>query len=395
MPKTKEKAPSGVASKTGHPSDKLDLQQGKSITQNPKLQAKCITPEQEISCTLETDFVPRKTKSFDLSEVFYRLSEENDVKTFANFQETELTKGYFERRGIRTENCASFLEWAFEIDENGNRAEKAKLHRANFCKDRLCPMCAWRRSYKIFGQVSQIMELIGRNYKFLLLTLTVPNCNEEDLPETLNRLVKSSKKLFDYKRIKKVVRGYFRALEVTYNKEADTYHPHFHFVLAVPLGYCSNADYIKQSEWLDMWRKAYKDESITNLDIRVCKEKKTEKEKSARNFLGSAVAEVTKYAVKAGDYLFEDMELSKKVVKTLALALEGRRLASFAGCFKEAFRQLKLEDAESESADLEHLDGELNLSLAWMIVKYGWTCGTYKMTETFIEMPEEHKKKGK
>lgn len=51
-------------------------------------------------------------------------------------------------------------------------------------------------------------------------------------------------------------------MEVTRNWDNNsewygTYHPHFHILLAVPTNYFSK-NYIKQSEWTDMWQRAMK-----------------------------------------------------------------------------------------------------------------------------------------
>lgn len=48
----------------------------------------------------------------------------------------------------RVLDCSTFLEWKYYFEINEKR-----LAKANFCKVRLCPMCSWRRSLKIFGQV--------------------------------------------------------------------------------------------------------------------------------------------------------------------------------------------------------------------------------------------------
>ena len=160
----------------------------------------------------------------------------------------------YQNKALRVADCGTFLEFAHEIQVDGVIAEKGKLHNANFCKDRLCPMCSWRRSYKIFAQVSQIMEQIGSDYKFLFLTLTVPNCAPESLSETISRLMLSWNRLIDYKRFKKAIKGFFRALEVTRNFSNGSYHPHFHCVLAVSKSYGKHSDYINHDEWLEMWR---------------------------------------------------------------------------------------------------------------------------------------------
>lgn len=378
MTTKKEKALSGLPSGKGSfSSDKLPLDKVESITENPKKQDACAdftSKKHTESAELKKKFTPHKTKSLDLAEVYFRLG--------------------YETNANRVLGCGDFLQFAHEIDNSGTISPEGKLHHANFCKDRLCPMCAWRRSYKIFGQVSQIMELIGREYKFLFLTLTVPNCTGEALSDTLNRLNSGFYALSRYKAVQKVLKGSFRALEVTYNRKTNMYHPHIHAVLAVPKGYATSRDYIQRDTWLELWKKAYKDDSITQVDIRVAKNKHSGQEENASDFLGSAVAEICKYAVKSDDFLFpDDMELSANVVRTLTSALFHRRLALFTGCFKEAFRKLGLDDAESEDADLTHLSGKLNPALAWLICTYGWSMGAYEMVDSYIEKPENHRRK--
>lgn len=314
-------------------------------------------------------FIPKKNNSLLLSESYIRLG--------------------LEGKSHRVSECGSFLEFAYEISSDGVVSENGKLHTANFCRDRMCPMCSWRRSYKIFGQVSQIMELIGNQYKFLFLTLTVPNCSGDDLSDTLDRMMIAYRKLIRYKDFK-VVRGFFRALEITRNKDPQsksfgTYHPHFHVVLAVPLSY-GKKHYISRNRWLELWQRAMNDSSITQVDIRVARDK--DNGDSSDPDISSAVAEIAKYAVKDSDYIYPGQEeLTDQIVSTFTGALHHRRLVAYGGVFQDAFEKLKLDDPED--GDLVHINEKLNPALAWLIVKFGWSCGTYKMTDTYIKTPGE------
>ena len=76
-------------------------------------------------------------------------------------------------------------------------------------------MCSWRRSLKIFGQVSRVMDYVEENYnyRYIFLTLTVKNCYGEDLRDTLDLMTKSFNKLSERKAFKQAVKGYFRSLE--------------------------------------------------------------------------------------------------------------------------------------------------------------------------------------
>lgn len=257
-------------------------------------------------------------------------------------------------------------------------------------------MCAWRRSYKIFGQVSQIMDVIYADYTFLFLTLTVPNVPAAELPSTLDHLFSSWNRFTGYKKIKKVVKGYFRALEITYNNKVDSFHPHFHVVLAVPVGYLTSRDYISRDEWLALWRKACRNESITQVDIRVCNDKGSVERRAQTKVaraLSSVVAEVAKYSVKDSDYLFpNDSALTDYLVSTFTNALFHRRLAQFGGIFKDVFKALNLDDAEDDNTDLVHINNNLNPSLAWLICRYNWNIGVYNFAGSFIESPESHRR---
>lgn len=298
--------------------------------------------------------------------------------------------GYL-NKSDRVLNCGTLLE--FQRAENEN---EWKLSSANFCRDRLCPMCSWRRTYKIYAQISQIMNVIENDYAFLFLTLTIPNCSADELPKTIDRLQAGWQRLIHYKRFQTAVKGYFKALEVTRNtdrrsKSYNTYHPHYHVILAVNPSYFKNKDYIKQAEWLSMWRKAMQDDSITQVDIRRCKGKDCLEGAEAVKTLGSAVAEVAKYSVKSADYLgrmdkngflvapFPNEEIDEAVLY-LGAALHRRRLTALGGIFEETAKQLQLDDCED--GDLIHVDGSaVRSDVAFMIRRYGWSCGAYKLLE--------------
>ena len=337
------------------------------------------TPETEI----KEKFEPKKIKSEALVLSFIRLG--------------------FDKRADRVANCGTLLEFARTSSECGEgfqggspggalgtpEADKTsfKLHKANFCRDRLCPMCSWRRSYKIFGQISQIMNLICNDYEFLFLTLTIPNCEAEELDSTLSELNQGWTRLIHRQAVKRILKGYFKALEITYNKKADTYHPHFHVVLAVPKHYFKDVDYIKRDEWLQLWQKSMKNPNITQVDIRRARPKDCAEYQDKAVSLRSAIAEVAKYTVKTNDYLFPEDLITDRVVCTLANALQDRRLTALGGCFAEAHQKLQLDDCEE--GDLIHIDGELRADVTMQIFRCGWSSGAYKLLEVLEKSPAE------
>lgn len=73
--------------------------------------------------------------------------------------------------------CATVLQFKKDTEQ------KRKLHQAYFCQLRLCPVCNWRRSLKIFSQVSKIIQAIeqDREHAYIFLTLTQKNVSGEEL----------------------------------------------------------------------------------------------------------------------------------------------------------------------------------------------------------------------
>ncbi len=349
---------------------------------------------QDILCEVDTKFKPRKIQNEMLTACYSRLGWSNRAArcsqcgTLLDFQPVQNAEPPRDPASLGAGHGGSETE----------RQQKYKLTNANFCRDRLCPMCSWRRSYKIFGQVSKIMNYVkteyGTKYDFIFVTLTVPNCAPSDLDKTIDKLLSSFHKLINYKRVKRAIKGFFRALEVTRNndpssKSFNTYHPHIHVVFAVLRSYFNDCSFIKRDDWLSMWQKATKDPTITQVDVRKAGKKRKEGQ-TAADALAAAVAEIAKYAVKGSDFLGKmdkdgnvivplPEELQDDIVKTLAPALAYRRLCAFGGLFEDVRKILNLDDPED--GDLVHTDDKLNADITSMIYRFSWSCGAYKLIQ--------------
>ena len=243
---------------------------------------------------------------------------------------------------------------------------KRRLAVVEFCKVRLCPICNWRRTLKIGGQLSQVFDKgeLSKKYSALFLTLTVRNVPGSELRDTIKRLTHSFTKYRKLKKIAKAVKGYARSLEITYTKERDDFHPHIHVLLLVSKFYFRGKDYIKQADWLQMWRDTYNDQSITQVDIEKCYDRPRKK-----------ISEVAKYAVKDTDYL-KGISRSKQVeiVRWLDEAMHKIRLVGYGGVIKELRKKLCLDD--SEDGDLIHTDKDddtINGVIAEAIDFFHWS----------------------
>lgn len=341
-----------------------------------------ISPNYSEDSELKLKFQPKHEKSIYLSDIYLRLGKD--------------------KKSIRVCDCGNYLEFAHEVDSYGVISEKGKLHKAYFCRDRFCPMCSWRRSLKLYSQVSQCIPQLTKDYKLLFLTLTVPNCTEENFKETIDRLMNSWSKMTHLKKWKKLIKGFFRVLEVTKNKDKNsksykTLHPHFHVILVVPKFYGNTKEnYITRDEFLEMWQQSFQDDSITQVDIRILKPKDTKEIIESNQLidtkrLESALSETCKYMMKDSDYLDESLPEHEQdnLLSVLAGGLHHRRLAHFGGVFKEIYNKLGFEDVEDENTDLTHIQDSINVGVALLITRWRWGFGCYQFLDKSIEYKKE------
>lgn len=271
------------------------------------------------------------------------------------------------------EHCADTLLFA------ENAEGKKKLKSANFCRLRLCPMCQWRRSLKMFGQVQTITDKIlerDKSTRFLFATFTVKNVDAENLETCINilnnkflYLVSKNKTFALAKKLKQNLLGYLKAVEVTYNTKDKTYHPHLHVIFAVKSTFFKNKqNYMTKKEWIELWQKALNVDYKPQTDIRAIKTN-----------TGKAVAEVAKYPVKTAPILSLNDDEAVEVLKTLTLSLNKKRFVSYGGIFKTIKQELKLQDVETDK-DLVNTDIEQQErfnTVTAVLFKYNFKFGLY------------------
>lgn len=259
-------------------------------------------------------------------------------------------------------NCGSFI--SFFADET---LEKKKVNKSNFCKNRFCPLCAWRKAKKDSLKISILLKYIQEQlgYEFIFLTLTAPNVKGSDLSDEIKKYNKSFKNLMQLKEVKKITKGYVRKLEVTYNQERNDYHPHFHVMIAVNKSYFKSRDYIKKKQWLELWKDCMNDSSITQVDIR-------KMDTSDSN----AIAEIAKYGAKDSDYM-----VSQEVFDVFYKALKGKQLLTYSGIFKEALKLFN-------NGELDKYK-ELDLTEYIYALEYQWQGKSYSMMEKRLLSEEE------
>lgn len=271
--------------------------------------------------------------------------------------------------------CGDILE--FGQSPNGNRV----LLRAQFCRDRFCGLCQWRRMLKMSYQTTKTIQqaLIERpTSRFIFLTLTIRNCEGDQLKEFVNQLNKAIAKLFRYKRVKKNVIGWIKALEVTVNREDGTYHPHAHVLLQVSTNYFKNkGEYVTHAEWQALWAKAMQ----INYEPMVSVE--AVKARNGKDSINASVSELAKYQTKATQYLSLDVDDDLKIIDTLRTQLRGNRMLSYSGMLKDIHNKLfKQEDEASEDLIRVAGDEQVDPKAGLVIAQFNSHFQNYVITET-------------
>ncbi len=276
--------------------------------------------------------------------------------------------------------------------------EKKKQHKGNTCKNRFCPVCAWRKARKDALALGIQMEYIKQEYQkdFIFLTLTTPNVSADELESEIKAYNHAFKKLMERKEVDKVTKGYVRKLEVTYDHERfitkkmykhrkayyesrglnvgdnnpnyDTYNPHFHVLIAVNKSYFTQTkQYINHERWLELWQKVTDNPDITQVDVRKVRENKKKE-----------VSEIAKYAAKDSDYLVDE-----DVFEVFYKALKGKRLIVQSGLFKESMKLWK----EGKLDKYKEMD---STDYVYALL-YSWGKGSYVEYEKRLLTDEERK----
>lgn len=269
-----------------------------------------------------TKYKPKNKKNQDIMDKSTNKKRKNGV--LAYFMEKLVSESLISENMLElVKECNTFM---MMVADEG--MEKKKQHKGNTCKNRFCPICAWKKSRKDALALSVMMSYLKQEEKkeFIFLTLTAPNVPADELNDEIKHYNQSFQRLMQRKEVKNIVKGYARKLEITYNEERDDYHPHFHVLIAVNKSYFNQAtQYISRDRWLELWQQVTKNPFITQVDVR-----------KVRSLKENRIFEVAKYSAKDSDYL-----INQKVFEVFYKALKGKRLIVFSGLFKDAMTKFK------------------------------------------------------
>lgn len=257
----------------------------------------------------------------------------------------------YESYASRIDFCSQILDFCMVEDEE---AVRLKLVNSRFCRVRNCPVCQWRRSLRWKAKAFQILPLIVEkypNHRWLFMTLTVKNCEITELRDILQCMNKSWQRLVQRKKFPAI--GWLRSTEVTRNGKTNYAHPHFHCLLLVPSSYFSGRRYLKQDDWVKMWRSVLRIDYDPIMDIRALKKGKQPM---------SLVPEILKYCTKESNLVADRewfLEFTKQMYKL--------RCVSTGGILKNYLSVLEKEpeDLIGESEDQKNQENDIHLYFKW------------------------------
>lgn len=241
-------------------------------------------------------------------------------------------------RAFRMEHCSDMTEF-YICPCCGQK----KIKRTNFCRDRLCPICNWHLSKKRYNEMVKTFECIDNteDYDFYFLTLTLKNCEGKKLDETIKAMQEAWRKITKRRAMQRAIKGTARSLEITYNNEAHTFHPHYHIIIAI-----DKNQNISKSDFQWLWDEAEQSTGTYRhiIDFKPIHAKKEAEYQSMQEKIYGAVLETFKYAVK--DKQTSEMPIND--FKWLVRAINGKRLVMFSGIFKNARIKAGLTGEEAE-----------------------------------------------
>ena len=242
----------------------------------------------------------------------------------------------------RIDFCSQLLDFRLVVEDF---SYELKLNSVRFCRVRNCPVCQWRRSLMWKAKAYKILPTVvddNPGYRWLFLTLTVQNCLILDLRRTIHWMNKSWQRMVQRKVFPAI--GWIRSTEVTMAEDSSA-HPHFHCLLLVKPSYFGHS-YIKQNDWVSIWRSCLKANYDPIVDIRALRRDSHPNE---------LVPEILKYCVKEADLVANRdwfLELTRQMhrVRTIATG----------GVLKDYLKQLEEEPEDLIGKDRLKTENEID-----------------------------------
>jgi plasmid rolling circle replication initiator protein Rep len=166
------------------------------------------------------------------------------------------------------------------------------------CQLRFCPLCNYFRAKNLTPAIFRELKKLEPDYKFIFITITVPNCDFLDLRQTIMKMNRCFSFMSQKVWFRKAFKHWIRTTEITFKQNEA--HPHFHCIMAVEKNYFkkSNKHYVTTETLQKRFSSLY-GVDLCICDIRVIKGKQTAI--GLKDALMSGIVELSKYVIKSSD----------------------------------------------------------------------------------------------
>lgn len=219
---------------------------------------------------------------------------------------------------------------------------------AKYCDTRVCHICNRIRTARLMNHyVDQLLNLGEIEF----VTLTVPNCSAAALNTVVDEMIKKSSNINRvFRERRNLDISGIRKLEITYNADKDSYHPHLHILVSGGIG----------NEMVDEWLKRNPDASIKAQDVRPADQK--------------SLNELFKYTTKIAVKQKQALTVYIPALDVILRSLSGRR------CF-QPFGKIRAVDEEITGLQSEEYEGIPEYDFVeWIWDECDWVNGKETLT---------------
>lgn len=245
---------------------------------------------------------------------------------------------------------------------------------ANLCRDKLCPVCNWRLSLKRYSDMVKTIRGLGekeQDYDFYFFTLTVRNPSPDRLKEELKHMSESWDRFMLRRPIRRILKGWARSVEITYNKKEDSFHPHYHVIFVVNKGERLEKEYLKQC-----WKESARLNYTPQVDLTEIYPKA---DTEVQDNICNAVLETYKYTVKSKDVI--DMPINS--FREFAYAIKSKRMVAFGGIIKQIRADMKISDKDEPEERIE-VDKCCGVEMTKAVLRWSFDTQSYNQIECEI-----------
>ena len=230
--------------------------------------------------------------------------------------------------------CGDVVKYAIAYEGDMKSVKHKKLLYTETCGNRWCLRCMQRKALSDALEIYTLANYLytEKNYRFLFITLTAPNCSGDDLRDTISQFNKGIDRLFKREPYRSDFKAWITKVETTYNVKRKDYHPHLHVLVAVDKRYLKDSDrFVSNDRLRKDWREVFGDDTITQVDIKQASGRTKKKRMKS-------VLELAKYTAKPSHYLRD-----QKVFDTFFDAMKNRQSLRFCGEFSELHKMYDLD----------------------------------------------------